>query len=121
MSGLSDALAAALSTISSFEAITLGYRTSGSGAFTTLTGWVAHKDRIPQAQYDERGEAAVQSHTMTIKGPTTPVLVRGYQVQVGASATDIWSVESVTIQSQQVALCRRTPVLTLGPDRGEVR
>jgi len=121
VSGLSDALASALSTLSSFESVTLGYRASGSGAFTTLTGFVHHKDRIPQAQYDERGEASIQSHTMIVKGPTTPVMVRGYQIQVGGSASDIWTVESVTIQSQQVILCRRTPILTLGPDRGEVR
>jgi hypothetical protein len=114
-------MASALSAISSFDGITLGYRTGTSGAFTTLTGFVVHKDRVPQAQFDERGHAEVQSYTATLKGPTTPALAKGYQVQVDSSASDIWTVESVAVKGQQICLLRRTPVITLGPDRGETR
>jgi hypothetical protein len=114
-------MATALSAISSLDGITLGYRTTTSGAFTTLTGFVFHKDRVPQMQFDDRGEVEVQGHTGTLKGPTTPAMVKGYQIQVGASATDIWSVESVMVKGQQICLCHRGVVLALGPDRGGTR
>lgn len=121
MTNLSDAMASALSTISSFDGITLEYRAGESGGWTTLTGFVVHKDRVPQLQYDERGGVEVQGHTGYIKGPTTPALAQGYQVRVGSANTDIWSVQSVMVKGQQIALLRRNPVKTLTPDRGATR
>ncbi len=121
MSNMSDALASALSVISTFEGVTLGYRTGVSGSFTALTGWAIHKDRVPQSQYDERTGGDIQIHSMMVKGPLSPAMVKGYQIQVGGSATDIWAVESVTTHAQQICLCRRAPVATLGPDRGGTR
>jgi hypothetical protein len=114
-------MATALSAISSLDGITLGYRTGTSGAFTTLTGFVFHKDRIPQAQFDDRGEAEALAHTGYLKGPLSPAMVAGYHVQVGGSATDIWVIDSVMVKGQQIALCRRVVTTTLGPDRGSTR
>ncbi len=123
MTNLSSAMADALGEISSFDGITLGYRTSSSGSYTTLTAgsWVFHKDRVPQAQYDERGQLAETIHTATLKGPLSPALVKGYYIQVGGSASDEWIVENVMTKGQQIALCRRISVGDLGPDRGKTR
>jgi hypothetical protein len=123
MSALSDAMATALSAISSLDGITLGYRVASSGSYTTLTAgqFVFHKDRIPQAQYDERGALSQTIETATLKGPLTPALARGYYIQVGASSADEWIIESVMVKGQQIALCRRCDVHDLGPDRGKTR
>ncbi len=114
-------MASALSAISSFDGVTLGYRTGTSGAFTTLTGFVLHKDRLPQSQFDDRGELESTLQTATLKGPLSPSLVKGYQIQVDSSATDIWSVENVMVKGQQIALLHRRPIHTLAPDRGQNR
>ena len=121
MSNLSDAMASALSQISTFDGLTLGYRTGTSGAFTTLTGFVMHKDRLPSTQFDDRRDVEMTLQTATLKGPLSPALAKGYQVQVDSSASDIWSVENVMVKGQQIALLQRRPVHTLAPDRGQNR
>jgi len=118
---LSSAMADALAAISAFDGLTLGYRTATSGSFTTLTGWVFHKDRVPTETYDSAGHASASMQTATLKGPLSPAMARGYQVQVDSSSTDIWAVESVMTKGQQICLLRRMPVDTLAPDRGQVR
>ena len=121
MSDLSDALASALGAVSSFKGDTIGYRTSNSGSFTTLTGFVFHKDRVPVANFDDQGRAEVVAMTAYLKGPLTPAMVKGYQIQIGGSSSDIWSVDSVMVDGQQICLCRRQQVQSLGPNRGATR
>jgi hypothetical protein len=120
VSSISDAMEDALSTMATAKGETLGYRTGTSGAFTTLTGWVLHRESFPQAQFDERSGGERYEQTANLSGPlATPTMVVGYQVQDGNSA--VWAVESVMADQHQVCLVRRIVSRQLGPDRGSAR
>lgn len=120
MTTISDAIAAALTSLATAKGESLGYRTGTSGSFTTLTGWVLHRDNFPQAAFDEKQSAERYEQTGTLTGPSgSPAMVAGYQVQDGNSAA--WVVESVMVDQQQVCLLRRIVTRQLGPDRGSAR
>lgn len=121
MSALSDAMSAALGAVSSFDGIVLEYRAGQSGGWTALTGFVLHKDRVPQLNFDDRGAMEVQAHNAALKGPLAPALAVGHQVRAGSADTDIWNVESAMTKGQAIYLLRRSKVGKLGPDRGGTR
>ena len=119
MSDISDAMEDALSALASAKGETLGYRTSTSGGFTTLTGWALHRNDFAQAAYDEKQGGERYEQTATLSGPTTTAMAVGYQIQDGNSA--VWVIESVMSDRHQVCLCRRIVTRQLGPDRGSAR
>jgi hypothetical protein len=112
-------MASALSAVSSFKNETLRYRTTHAGSLTALTGWVLHRDRVPQPSFigDRQAEAEVKEGFL--KGPLTPAMSVGYEVVDGNS--EAWVVESVMADSQQICRVKRSRTIALAPDRGQTR
>lgn len=116
---MSDSLADALSEVSSFKGESLTYRTTHTGGTSALTGFVLHRDRVPQPTFiaDRGAEAEVKE--ATLKGPLTPAMAIGYEVIDGNS--EAWVVESVMKDQQQICRCKRSKTIALAPDRGQTR
>ncbi len=117
MTGLNDAMVSALAAVSAFRGEALGYRAaSGTGAFTTLTGFVLDREDRAAFQFDEQHSAQYQEQTGTLSGPLTPALSVGYQLQDGNSA--VWAIETAELDGQQICRVRRITSKKGGPDRG---
>jgi hypothetical protein len=119
MTNLSDALATALSAISTFKGETLTYRTTHTGGTSALTGFVLHRDRVPQPSFLSERQAEAEVKEATLKGPLTPAMAIGYEVVDGNS--EAWVVESVMKDSQQICRAKRVRTTVLAPDRGQNR
>ncbi len=119
MSDLSDALATALSAVSGFKSETLTYRTTHTGSPTTLTGFVLHRDRVPQPSFLTERDTEAEVKEATLKGPLTPAMAIGYEIIDGNS--EAWAVESHMADSQQICRCKRVRTIALAPDRGQTR
>jgi len=120
MSVFSIALAAAHAALATAKGESIGYRVGTSGAFTTLAGFILIQDRVPAFSQDGDHHDEVQVRSGTLKGPVTPAMVKGYQIQDTITGY-VWSVQAVKIDSQQVCLLELTQVGTLGPDRKGAR
>lgn len=120
MSLMSNALTTALSTISDAKAESLSYATTVNGSYTALDGFVIHQDRIPAPVYDDLGNVVKQRFTGYLKGPVTPLMVRGYFIKDSKPATALtWAVEGIKIEEQQiVTIWREERAGVAGPDRG---
>lgn len=116
MSGMSDILASGLSLLSSVRSESLSYATTLAGSYTALTGWVLTIDRLPAPVFSDQAQVGEVVQTATLKGPVTPALARGYFITDGNG--QIWAVEGVKTEQQQVCTLMRTKVTTRAPDRG---
>lgn len=116
MSSMSDILAAGLSVLSSARSESLSYCATLSGTYTALTGWVMTIDRTAAPVFADQTQSGEVAQTATLKGPLTPVMVRGYFITDGNSQK--WAVEGVKTEQQQVVTLMRTKVTTRAPDRG---
>lgn len=116
---VSRSLARGLSYISTARGESLSYRTSTSGIFTTLTGWVLDRSDNAGPQQDESNmERTV--YQATLSGPLTPTLSVGYQVQDGDGR--VWSIKGDRPDGQQqIFLLTDEPLANAGPDRGRTR
>lgn len=116
---VSRSLARGLSYISTARGESLSYRTSTSGSFTTLTGWVLDRSDNAGPQYDESNmERTV--YQATLSGPLTPTLSVGYQVQDGDGR--VWSIKGDRPDGQQqIFFLTDEPLANAGPDRGRTR
>ena len=119
MSDLSDAMTSALSAISTLKGESLAYRTTHSGGTSALTGFVLHRDRVPQPSFIADRQAEAEVKEATLKGPLTPAMAIGYEVVDGNS--EAWVVESVMKDSQQICRMKRVRTIALAPDRGQTR
>lgn len=117
MSDMSTALAGALSALATVKGESVGYRTGTSGAFTTLTGFVLIMQRVPEPSYSADDMQEQQVFSAVLKGPVSPAMVVGYQIQDSVTSF-VWSVRSVKIDVQQVCALERTDVTKFTPDRG---
>jgi hypothetical protein len=116
---LSDALTTALAAVSTFKGETLTYRTTHTGSTSALTGFVLHRDRVPQPSFLSERQAEAEVKEATCKGPLTPALAIGYEIVDGNS--EAWLVESVMKDSQQICRVKRVRTISLAPDRGQTR
>ncbi len=119
MSNMSDALTTALSQIGTFKGESLTYRTTHAGQTAALTGFVLHRDRVPQPSFLSDRQAEAEVKEATLKGPLTPAMAIGYEVVDGNS--EAWVVESVMKDQQQICRCKRSRTIALAPDRGQTR
>lgn len=117
MSSISNALAAGLATLATEKGESVGYRTGTSGAFTALTGFVLHQQRVQEPAYSDQDEQEQQVFSAVLKGPTTPALAINYQVQDTVTGY-VWSIRSVKTDVQQVCILERTVATNFTPDRG---
>lgn len=116
MSTMSDILASGLSLLSSVRSDAPSYSATFAGTYTPLTGFVLIIDRLPAPAFNEERQAGEIAQTATLKGPLTPALSRGQFVKDGNN--DIWAVEGVKAEQQQICTLMRTKVTKRGPDRG---
>ncbi len=116
---MSDALATALSAINTFKGESLTYRTTHAGSTAALTGFVLHRDRVPQPSFMTERSTEAEVKEATCKGPLTPALAIGYEIIDGNS--EAWAVESIMKDQQQIARCKRVRTIALAPDRGQTR
>ncbi len=119
MTDMADALATALSAIGTFKGESLTYRTTHAGQTSALTGFVLHRDRVPQPSFLSERQAEAEVKEATLKGGLTPAMVVGYEVIDGNS--EAWVVESVMKDSQQICRMKRSRTIALNPDRGHTR
>lgn len=119
MSSLSDAMSLALGAIADHKGESLAYRTTHVGSTTALSGWVLHRDRVPQPQFltDRQAESEVKEGYL--KGPLSPAMAIGYEVVDGNS--EAWVIESVMSDQQQICRVKRSRTIALAPDRGQTR
>lgn len=117
MSDMSTALTAGLAALATAKGESVGYRTSTSGAFTTLTGFVLIQQRVPEPTFSDRDEQEQQVFNAILKGPTTPALAVGYQIQDSVTSY-VWSVRSIKNDVQQVCMLERTEATNFTPNRG---
>lgn len=116
MSTMSDILASGLSLLSSVRSDAPSYSATYGGSYTALTGFVLIIDRLPAPAFNEQSQAGEIAQTATLKGPLSPVISRGQFVKDGNN--DIWSVEGVKTEQQQICTLMRAKVTKRGPDRG---
>lgn len=117
---VSDALAQALSAVSSYKGETLQYRTTHAGTLTALpTGFVLHRDRVPAPIFVGDRQAEAQTAEGYLKGPLSPAMVVGYEIVDGNG--NGWAIYSVAVDNQQICRVRSTTTLALAPDRGHTR
>ena len=119
MSDLSDALATALDAVADLQGESLTYRTTHAGSTSALTGFVLHRERVPNLLFQGDRQAEVEDKTGTLKGPLTPAMAIGYEV-IDANS-EAWAIESVMKDQQQICRVRRVRTAVLGPDRGHTR
>ncbi len=119
MTDMADALATALSAIGTFKGESLTYRTTHAGQTSALTGFVLHRDRVPQPSFLAERSAEAEVKEATLKGPLTPAMSIGYEI-IDANS-EAWVVESVMKDSQQICRCKRDRTISLGPDRGHTK
>ena len=117
MSLVSNALAAALSAVSTARGEALAYRaTISEGEWTTLTGFVLDRDEIPPPAFSDQQQAEETIRGGRLSGPLTPVLAVGYELQDGNG--DTWAIETAELDQQQLCNVRLTTIANAGPDRG---
>jgi hypothetical protein len=116
MSSMSDILAAGLSVLSTVKGESVGYRTGTTGSFTALPGWTITQDRTQPEFHDADGGADVVRRTATLKGPLSPALAKGYQIEDGTTSL-VWAVQGVTFDQQQICLLELVVVDQFAPDR----
>ena len=121
MSTMSDALAAGLAALATVKGDALTYCATYGGSYAALTGFVIHVDRVEPVQQSDARNIEEQVEGATVKGPTTPLMVRGYFIKDTLNSDRIWYVESVKIDQQQILKCRRTNQLDATPNRGARR
>ena len=118
MSVLSDALAQAHAALSPFKGESLSYAATQAGSYTTLTGFVLLKARVDPVMHDDGRGMEMQMQQATLKGPLTPALATGQFIKDSSvTPAEIYSVESVKVEAQQIANLRRSPVLAGTPNR----
>lgn len=118
MSILSDALAQAHAALSPFKGESLSYSATQAGTYTALTGFVLLKARVDPVMHDDERGMDMQMQGSTLKGPLTPALELGQFVKDSSvSPAQIYYVESVKVEAQQIANLRRASVLAGTPNR----
>ncbi len=117
MSIIGDSLTLALSTLATAKGESLQYATTIGGAYTTLTGFVLHQERVGEPIYNEHDRADAQAFNAILKGPATPLMVVGYEVKDVITGLR-WAVESVKLDVQQVCRLSRRVDITHTPNRG---
>lgn len=96
----------------------LSYATTQGGAYTALTGFVLLKSRVDPVMQDDQRGMEMQLQGATLKGPLTPALTQGQFVKDSSvSPAEIYYVEAVKVEAQQISSLRRSPVLTGTPNR----
>lgn len=113
---MSDILASGLSMLATVRSESLSYCSTVGGTYTALTGWVLLIDRLPAPVFNDENQAGEVQQTATLKGPLSPALQRGWFIKDGNN--EIWAVEGVKGEQQQVCTLMRTKVTKRGPDRG---
>jgi hypothetical protein len=120
MSTMSEIFATGLAQLATVKGESVGYRVGTSGSYTTLTGFVLNIDRLPAPAMDPDHQSQETLITATLKGPVTPLLVRGYQVKDNVSGIT-FAVESVKIDTQQVVILNSINTQQFAPDRKGAR
>lgn len=116
MSTLQNLMAKALSSISTIRGESLGYRTGTSGSFTALTGYVLDWSDATNAEYEERIGAERTPQQGTLSGPTSLVILVGYQIQDATG--NVWSVKAANMDAQQqICTVEYVGLANYGPDR----
>ena len=117
MSIISDALTKGLAALATAKGETVGYRVATSGAFTALNGFVLIQQRVPEPTFSDSDEQEQQTFSATLKGPASPAMVVGYQIQDTITGY-VWAVRSIKNDVQQVCTLARVEALNLTPNRG---
>lgn len=117
MSVISDMLARGLSVLATAKSESVAYRPGISGGFTALTGFVLIQQRVAAPIFDDAQEQEEQRLSATLKGPLSPVLFRGYQIQDTVTGL-IWAVQSNKTDVQQVCQLELVKVTQFTPNRG---
>jgi hypothetical protein len=117
MSAVSDALARGLSALATAKGEALAYQAGVSGGFTALTGFVLIQQRVPDPSFSESDEQEQQVFNAVLKGPATPALAVGYQIQDTVTSY-VWAVRSIKNDVQQVCMLERTKATNFTPNRG---
>jgi hypothetical protein len=118
---MSGILAAGLAQLATAKGESIGYHaTSPTGPFGALTGFVLNIDRLPPLTQDPDHEQEIVLTTGHLKGPVTPLMVRGYYVKDNVSGT-VFAVQSVKLDVQQSCLLESVQVATFTPDRKGAR
>jgi hypothetical protein len=113
---VSSILTQALAIVSNVRGESLGYRTTTSGSFTALTGFVLDWQDAPNPSYDERLGGERRPQGAFLSGPTTPALAVGYQVQDASG--NVWAVKAGSVDAQQQIWTVELVALgQMGPDR----
>ncbi len=121
MSDMSTLLASAIASLATTKGDSLTYCATLSGSYTALTGFIIHVDRVQPVTMNDSRHTEEQEETATVKGPSTPALVRGYFVKDVTNGNKVWYVEAVKFDQQQIARCRRVNQLDATPDRAARR
>jgi len=87
---------------------------------TALTGFVLNIDRLPGASEDVDHQRESMVISARLKGPVTPLMVKGYYVKDNISGT-VFAVQSVKLDVQQSCLLESIKVTNLTPDRKGAR
>lgn len=116
MSVVGDALAVGLVALSGAIGASLQYRTGTSGGFTALTGWVLIQNRVDPIMFDESRAAEEQQRTASLKGPVSPLMVQGYQVQ-DITTGIIWAIQSAKLGPHQVCVLEYVSTTKRTPER----
>lgn len=117
MSSMSDILANGLAALATAKGESVGYRTGTSGSFTALTGFVLIQQRVPEPSFSDRDEQEQQIFNAVLKGPLSPAMAIGYQIQDTVTGY-VWAVRSIKNDVQQVCTLERTEATSFTPDRG---
>jgi hypothetical protein len=116
MSTASDILAAGLATLATVHGHSVSYRTTTSGSFTALTGFLIIQDRPNPHGFDGDREMETQTRNGWLKGPLTPAMADGYQVK-DENTGSVYACYEPKFEAQQIARLECVTVEEFGPDR----
>lgn len=116
MSLVSGAMTSALSIVNAALGESLWYRTAHGGTWVVLTGFVLDRDDVQVPQYNELDGAENTVRGGRLSGPLTPAMALGYEIKDGSA--DVWAVDTVEFDQQQLVALRRTTIANAGPNRG---